>query len=177
VWSSVALPAIIAASVTILVNAGLERTWQLVARLWNAPRADNGTLGSDGYTRDDGGRTIFMCVVRCAPSRRFRRARSIDHDAVGALVRVLSADLPKVPDRFDKEGVRFQSPDSSAFGAETFVNVQANGLVEFGAPLSEHRSVDGLRLSLDEVATRIVAMVTQVRRGQYWRIFHSTSVA
>jgi hypothetical protein len=169
----VALPAIIAASVTILVNAGLERTWQLITRLWNLPRADNGTLTSAGFLRDDGGRTVVMCVVRCAPSRRFRRPQPIDHDAVGALVKVLAPDLPPVPDRFDKDGVRFQTPGPFGFGPETFVNVQASGLVEFGAPLSEFRSADGFTLSLTEVGMRIEAMVTQVRRGHYRHIFHT----
>jgi hypothetical protein len=114
-----------------------------------------------------------MCVVRCAPSRRFRGPRPIDHEAVAELVKVLAPNLSAVPDRFGKEGVRFQTPGPFTAGPETFVNVEASGLVEFGAPLSEVRSVDGLTLSLDEVAMRIMAMVTHVRRGRYRRIFRT----
>ena len=170
-WSSVALPALIAASVTILVNAGVVRTWQIIVRLWNMPRADNIALASDGFRTDQGGRTVIMCVVRCAPSRRFRTLRAINREAARQWVGQLAPGLSVTPDRFSKDWVRFQTPGPFLGGPETFVNLQANGLAEFGIPLTAQETEGGFMLSIEEVSTFIRRTVTLVNQGYYRQIY------
>lgn len=172
-WSSVALPAIVSTAVIALFNDGIPRFLQFAKRLVFAFKADNTSLSASGINGSLGNRTVLMCVVRCAPSRRLGKHRQYEHQAATELAQAIAPDVPSYPDRITVGAVRFQTPGSYSDGPETFVNIEVGGLIEFGSPLSAtwNEEGDGLVVALEEVIAKIGALVDEIRDGAYRRIY------
>jgi hypothetical protein len=177
-WSSVAVPAIVAAAVTVAVNATAGRIQQLGTRFIAWVRPDHTTLVGGTFGADNGGFQDFRCFVRCAPARRFsaaRLARRLDPVATSALATALSAEIPAVPVSSGTAVARFQPPTQPpSYPAVVTACIWTNGRVEFEIPLKTTGNEDeGVQIRVAEVVEHITALVDQVRHGGYRRVFHT----
>lgn len=171
VWSSVALPAVVATVVSVIVTTSLGRLGRHCSALWAARRRDHSTIDAGYFSSDNGSRPCFLCVVRCAPARRLRRPVALPHHAASLFVTTVIPTLPATPASFTPEGVRFERVPNE-FGLVESAWLGATGIVEVARPLTVHVGPDGAQsLAPHEVAEYIRDVVSAVKEGMYSKLY------
>lgn len=166
-WTSVWVPALVAALVSVTVAAAFSRISELFRQAWSKVRRDHSTIVTGDFSMEQGGRHDVLCVVRFAPSRRVRQKR-LQQSMVGKLAISLAPTVDATPDSSGPDAATFRAPDENQSFCQ--VSLRSNGLVEVATNLRSiaNESSDGRTLvSLADVAHQMARAVLQVRAGHY----------